>query len=163
MTRVIQKQETEHDVWTDLERSFDEMRSRVFDAFGLPALVPTTAAVDSAIDRSLHPARVDVSDAGTSYKIVAEVPGIPKEKLDIRIRGAQVEIRGESETAHDEKSRGKFVRRERAYAGYYRWLELPEPVVGSDAKAKVENGLLELELPKEHPTPSPSEVRVRVP
>lgn len=60
------------------------------------------------------------------------------------------------------KKEEHYVHRERSYAGYYRAFELPEPVQAADAKAKVVNGLLELKLPKETPTPSEKEVKVSV-
>ena len=158
MTKEIQQREAPVDPWSELDRAFREMSYGLFDPFG-PTPYALTARADGPI---LRPARTDVSDTGTSYKIVAEVPGIPKEKLDIRVRGSTVEIRGET-TEEKETSGSSFVHRERTVQGVYRTLELPEPVVASDAKAKVENGLLELELPKQHPTPSPDEVKVPVP
>ncbi len=161
MTKAIQPKREEHDVWTELDRQLDAMRSRFFDAWGISPFgpfAPVTSAGEHGVFRA---ARADVTDTGTSYKIVAEIPGIPKDKLDIRVRGATVEIRGEA-AEETEESKGEYLRHERSYSGYYRSLELPEPVVGTDAKAKVENGLLELELPKLHPSPSPEEVRVKV-
>ena len=157
MTKEIQKNETHPDAWSDLDRVFTELSSRFFEPFGL---APYGAAIRSDGAR-FRPARTDVSDTGSAYRIVAEVPGIPKEKLDIRVRGSTVEIRGEASSETGGKD-GSFVHRERSYQGYYRTLELPEPVLASDAKAKVDNGLLELELPKQRPTPSPDEVKVPV-
>ncbi len=157
MTKTIEKQESRTDVWSDLDRVFHELSAGFFEPYGFAgAAVPT--GPDGA---RFRPARTDVVDAGASYRIVAEVPGIPKEKIDVRVRGSTVEIRGES--AEESTSDGAaYVHRERLHRGYYRALELPEPVVASDAKAKVEGGLLELELPKQHPTPSPDEVQVPV-
>jgi HSP20 family protein len=93
--------------------------------------------------------------------VIAEIPGIPREKLDVRVRGTAVEIRGESGTGTEEKDE-RYLHRERTYAGYYRVLELPEPVVGTDAKATVVNGLLELDLPKQNPAPSEEGIKVAV-
>ena len=109
----------------------------------------------------LVPPRTDVTDTGSAYRITAEVPGIPKDRFDIRIHGSSVEIRAEQETAHEERTAG-FLRRERYSQGYYRTLELPGPVVADRATARVENGVLELELPKQAPRPGDGEVRVRV-
>ena len=158
MTQQIEKREPRAELWSDFDRAFQEMTSRFFEPFGLPTFAPSVVS-DGAVFR---PARTDVSDTGSSYRIVAEIPGIPKEKLDIRIRGSTVEIRGEHVEEKADKDGRAFVHRERAYQGYYRTLELPEAVVATDAKAKLDNGLLELELPKQHPTPSTDEVRVRV-
>ncbi|HYA57549.1 MAG TPA: Hsp20/alpha crystallin family protein [Thermoplasmata archaeon] len=158
MTTEIKKRETTIDPWSDLDRAFGEMQDHFFDAFGLQ---PFGFAGENS-PTVFRAARTDITDRGSSYRIVAEVPGIPKEKLDIRVRGSSVEIRGEH--AEDvERKDDEWVHRERSYAGYYRALELPEPVVATEAKAKVENGLLELELPKRHPKPTEDEVKVPVP
>ena len=161
MTREIQKRETTRDPWTDLDRWFDEFRDRFFDTWDLQPFGRPFTALASHEGPLFRAARTDVSDTGSAFKIVAEIPGIPKDKLDIRVRGNLVEIRGES-TAEKEEKEAAYVHRERAYSGYYRSLELPEPVVATEAKAKVENGLLELELPKQHPTPQSSEVKIAV-
>jgi len=161
MTTEIVKKESQIDPWTDLDQAFDAMRRRFLDVWGVSPFGAPFFPVEGTTEDLYRTPRTDVTDTGPSYRVVAEVPGIPKEKLDIRVRGTTVEIRGESTSSRDEKG-ADFVHRERTYAGYYRSLELPEPVVATDAKAKVENGLLELELPKQHPTPSESEVKVPV-
>ncbi len=161
MTKEIEPRESPPDPWTDFDRAFDRMRRRFDDAWGVPPFGTAFLPLESGTTPRFRPARTDVSDTGTAYKVVAEIPGVPKERLDIRVRGSSVEIRGETSEEKGEDGE-EFVHRERSYAGYYRSLELPEPVVAADAKAKVENGLLELELPKQHPTPSPAEVKVAV-
>jgi len=155
MTSEIQRRESIADPWTEIDRAFDSMRRRFAESFGIAPLGTFET------DLGLRTPRTDVTDTGTAYKVVAEIPGIPKEKLDIRVRGTAVEIRGENTTEAEQKDE-HFLHRERTYAGYYRALELPEPVVAAEAKAKVVNGLLELELPKQSPTPSEQEVKVSV-
>lgn len=161
MTHEIEKKERPTDPWTDLDHVFDEMRNRLSEAWDLRPFGQPFAPIERFDSGFFRAARTDVTDTGNAYQIVAEVPGIPKDKLDIRIRGSSVEIRGENATS-DEKKDAEYVHRERTYAGYFRRLELPEPVVATEAKAKVENGLLELELPKQHPTPSNAEVKIAV-
>jgi len=155
MTSEIQRRESVADPWTEIDRAFDSMRRRFAESFGIVPLGTFETEV------GLRTPRTDVTDTGTAFKLVAEIPGIPKEKLDIRVRGTSVEIRGETATESEQKEE-HFLHRERTYAGYYRAVELPEPVVASEAKAKVVNGLLELELPKQSPTPSEQEVKVAV-
>ena len=155
MTKEIQQQDRTPDAPSDFDRAFEELSAHFFEPFGL---LPSFGG-DRRGGPFLRPARTDVSDTGSAYRVVAEVPGIPKEKLDVRVRGSTVEIRGE-QSAETTEHGGSFVHRERLSHGYYRAVELPEPVVATEAKAKVVDGLLELELPKQHPTPSPDEVRV---
>jgi len=161
MTTEIEKQESRVDPWTDLDRAFDEMRAGFFDAFGLPSPFPLVGSPGEAPRPGLRAPRADVTDTGPSYRIRADVPGIPKEQLDIRVKGSTVEIRGE-QARETEERKEQYVHRERTYSGYYRAIELPEPVVAKDVKAKLENGVLVLDLPKETPTPAPTEVKLTV-
>jgi HSP20 family protein len=156
MTHEIEQKESAAERTSEVDRWYRDRRAGLWDVVADAPFV----AGEFGFGSPIRAARTDVSDTGTAFKIVAEVPGIPKEKIEIRVRGATVEIRGEHAT--DEKSAGEFVHRERRFAGYYRALELPEPVVAAEAKATVENGVLELDLPKLHPGPSNDEVRVPV-
>jgi len=161
MSSEIQEPESQSGPSTDIDRALDAMRHQCVDLWGIPLFGGSFLSAGTDPSTVYRAARTDVTDTGTAYRVVVEVPGIPKDKIDIRVRGTSVEIRGES-SQEKEESGTEFVHRERAYAGYFRSLELPEPVVATEAKAKVENGLLELELPKQHPTPSPAEVKVAV-
>ena len=143
---------------SDLDRLFESVRGRVFNAFGLR---PWTFVEFEEGTPVLRAARADISDTATAFKIVAEIPGIPKERLDIRIRGTNVQIRAE-QTEEKQDDGKEYLFRERTVQGFYREFELPETVVASKATAKFENGLLELELPKEHPISEPAEVKVPV-
>jgi len=159
MSEAIQQRENRADPTADLDRAIDDLHAGLSEVFDFWPFAGRWVSQRGPGGPAL--ARTDVRDTGKSFRIVAEVPGIPKEKVEIRVRGATVEIRAEQATDATEPD-GAFVHRERHYAGYFRTLELPEPVVAADAKAKVENGLLELELPKLHPSPSNDEVKVAV-
>ncbi len=161
MTKEIQQVETTTDPWSDLDRALELTRAQFYRAFGLTPIAGFAAPETNDIPAVFRAPRLDVADTGASYKIVAEIPGIPKEQLEIRVRGTSVEIRGQQSKATETKE-PEYVHRERTYAGFYRSLEMPEAVVAADAKATVTNGVLELELPKVTPTPSTDEVKVPV-
>lgn len=93
----------------------------------------------------------DLIDSGNEYRVVAEVPGIPKEKLDITVTDRDVKIEGESETEMHEDKEG-YLRRERGYSKIQRTVAFPEPVVADKAEASLSNGVLELRVPKKTPT-----------
>jgi HSP20 family protein len=150
------------DAWAPFDRWFDTLHGEFFDAFGL---APRTwffaaPATGSTEPHPLSP-RTDVVDTGSAYQLSVEVPGIPKEQLDIRVKGPSVEIRG-SHGQREESKRDGVLHRERSYLGFYRAVTLPEPVLASEAKAHVTDGVLVLELPKEHPVAEPQEVKVPV-
>ncbi|HXW66819.1 MAG TPA: Hsp20/alpha crystallin family protein [Thermoplasmata archaeon] len=157
MTKELQTKES--NPWADLDQVVDDLGRRFYETFGIAPF--GAVRVSDAGPQYLRAARTDVTDTGAAFRIVAEVPGIPKDQIEVRVRGANVEIRGES-TQETKESKAEYVHRERTYAGYYRSLELPEPVVGGEAKATVENGLLTLELPKLTPTPVETDVKVPV-
>ena len=156
MTETELATQAPSDIWTDLDRAFDELTSQFYPGFGL-----TFAPIGRSLPSGLRAPRVDVTDSGAAFTIVAEIPGIPKEKLEIRVKGSSVELKGETTTETSEK-KPEFLHQERTYQGFYRQFELPETVVADKAEAKVENGLLTLVLPKQTPTPSPEEVVVKV-
>lgn len=162
MTTELEKQtESTPDGWTDFDAAFDELSRHFLEPFGVSFRDGTFPALVGASTPFARTPRTDVSDTGKSYRIVAEVPGLPKDRIDIRVRGTSVEIRGEQAT-ETEETKKQLVHRERSFAGFYRRLELPEPVLAGEATAKVENGVLELDLPKQTPTPSNDEVKVAV-
>jgi HSP20 family protein len=146
---------------TELDVVLNDLGQRFYEAFGFRPWGSIWTAEPSATP-ALRPARTDVTDTGASFRIVAEIPGIPKDALEIHVRGQNVEIRGESTQEKKENPTEEFVHRERTHVGFFRAVELPEPVLANDAKAKVENGVLELELPKQHPTVPDTDVKVAV-
>jgi HSP20 family protein len=93
----------------------------------------------------------DLIDAGDEYKVRAEVPGIPKEKINISVTPREIKIEGEAETNIDETKEG-FVHRERSYSSVKKDLPFPEEVIPDKAEATVKDGILEVKVPKKNPT-----------
>ncbi len=150
------------DPWSEFDRLFDDLRLRVYGSFGVTPWSLSGVPSPEAEPVRLRAAPADIVDLGGAYRIVAELPGIPKEALEVTIRGPTVEIKGEHAPEKEGAPAGEVLHRERTYRGFYRSFELPEPVVAKDATAKLVNGLLELDLPKEHPTAGPGEIKVPV-
>ena len=93
----------------------------------------------------------DLIDGGSEYRVRVEVPGIPKEKLNISVTPKDIKIEGEAESNIDEKKEG-FVRRERTYSKVRREMAFPEDVVAEKAEATVKDGILEVRVPKKVPS-----------
>jgi HSP20 family protein len=51
----------------------------------------------------------------------------------------------------EEEKKKNYVRRERVAQTFYRRIQLPEKVKSDDAKASLNNGILEIILPKNEP------------
>ena len=93
----------------------------------------------------------DLIDAGKEYRLHVEVPGIPKEKLDISVTSRGAKIEGEAETNVDQEKEG-YVQKERTWSKVRREVSFPEEVIPDQADAVVKDGVLELKVPKKNPT-----------
>lgn len=124
-----------------LARSFD----RLFDdAFG-NVLVCAPAARTGAAARS--PA-LDVAESDRAYTVKLEMPGVKKEDIKITVEGKRVSVQAQSETAEEKKDGERILHRERTATSFARSFSLPVEVDQAGTGAKLEHGVLTLELPK---------------
>ena len=93
----------------------------------------------------------DVIDKGDRYEITLEIPGIDKDKIDVKATKNSVTISGKQSDQTKEKGKN-YVYSERSYKSFHRQLPFPVEVVPSKITAKVNNGVLEVTLPKKQPS-----------
>ena len=91
--------------------------------------------------------RIDVHEDAKQIKVHAELPGIPKEKVNIDVNNNILTISGENEQKKDVNERGVRVK-ERCWGRFERSIGLPNTVDFGKVDAKMENGVLEVTLPK---------------
>jgi len=91
--------------------------------------------------------KVDVIDRDDEVVVRAEVPGIEKDDLDVSVSDNAVTIKGETKREEKEE-KGDFYRCEISRGTFARTVVLPGYVDSDSAKAKFEDGVLELTLPK---------------
>lgn len=92
--------------------------------------------------------RLDVSEDDQTYAVKADIPGVRKEDIDVRIDGNVVTIAAEIKKDKEEKKDGRVLRSERRYGWASRSFTLASAVDSAAADAKYANGVLELRLPK---------------
>ena len=92
--------------------------------------------------------KIDVKETPSAYTVVAEVPGVAKEDIHVTVEGSVVTLRAEVKQHDSEASGEKVLRSERYYGAVARSFQLPQEVDQAGAKAKYENGVLLLTLPK---------------
>lgn len=90
--------------------------------------------------------RVDLSETQTHVKVVADVPGVNPDDIDIDVQNNRMIISGSTkrESSPDERP----YRYERTYGEFRREFTLPSEVKKEDAKAVYKNGTLTITLPK---------------
>jgi HSP20 family protein len=93
----------------------------------------------------------DMVDKGDRYEVSLEIPGIPKEKIDIKATKVKLEVSGQQEKKSEDKGKN-YVYNERSYQSFSRRIPVPEEIIPSKVDAKMENGILRIEIPKKTPT-----------
>ena len=102
----------------------------------------------SFFETTLEQFKTDIKDDGDSYTLQADLPGFDKKDIHLDLNNDVLTISAERHSEHEDKDKkGKFVRCERSYGTYTRQFDVSN--INTDAmKAKYENGVLTLNMPK---------------
>lgn len=90
---------------------------------------------------------VDIFDKGSEIVLHAELPGIKKEDIDVRVENNVLTLRGKKDRKDEVKEEGYF-RSERVYGTFSRSFSLPTTVNVSKISAEYKDGVLTLTIPK---------------
>jgi len=97
-------------------------------------------------DTSLWTPAIEVSQRDGQYVVHAELPGLKPEDVKVEVLDDALVIEGERKCEHEE-DRGGVHRTERRYGRFYRAVPLPEGATADQARARFENGVLEVMIP----------------
>jgi HSP20 family protein len=93
--------------------------------------------------------RIDVSENDQGYSVKADLPGVKKEDINVRIDGNVVQIDAAARSEKETKGNGdKVLRSERYYGTISRTFSLAQDIDDTRVQAKYADGVLSLELPK---------------
>jgi HSP20 family protein len=99
--------------------------------------------------------RIDVSEKDDAYVVKADIPGVKKEDINVRVDGNIVQIDAEVKREKETKGNGdKVLRSERYYGNISRTFSLAQDVDDAKTQARYADGVLTLELPKKATTAS---------
>jgi len=107
---------------------------------------------------------VDMVYKGDRYHLRLEVPGIDKDKIQLNATEDSIEVSGEqSEEERGEDKGRNYVYNERSYNSFYRSIPIPDEVVPSKISAKMQNGILQVDVPKKEPSrPAGRRTRIQI-
>jgi HSP20 family protein len=90
---------------------------------------------------------VDIVEKDTAYEVTADLPGIEKKNVEVKVANGRLVIRGEK---HEEKSEDKkdYRLRERLFGSFERSFHLPDGVDADKIEARFEKGELTVTIPK---------------
>lgn len=92
--------------------------------------------------------KVDVKETPAAYTVLAEVPGVAKDDIHVTVEGNVVTLRAEVKQQDRQSEGEKLLRSERYYGAVSRSFQMPVDIDDGAAKARYENGVLQLTLPK---------------
>lgn len=126
----------------EIERRFEDYFRRPLSLMGLPWW-PGVAAPAA---RELLPP-VDIYEEDEDVVVKAELPGMKKEEIAIELTEDAVSLSGEKKREEKVEHKG-YCRIERSYGSFARSYALPAPVQTDKARARFQDGVLEVRIPK---------------
>jgi len=103
---------------------------------------------------------IDVAEDNEAMTVRAELPGLKKENVKIKVREGILTLSGEKKF-EDEKKKDNYYRIERQYGSFARSFNLPNTVDADKIEALMKDGVLEVRIPKK-PEAKEKEINVQV-
>lgn len=142
---------------SDIDRMFgamDLLRNKMDRIFGD---LDRSYLYEPAFASVSNSPRTNLLDIGDRFEVQAEVPGISKDDLNIKIQGNYLEISGKRQI--DTPEGYKVHRNERGTSTFSRSLTLPDNVDAEKVEAAIKDGILYLSLPKSE-TAKPRQITI---
>ena len=93
--------------------------------------------------------KTDVKETDTGYEVDIDLPGFKKDEINAQLYNGYLTISAAKGLDKDEKDKkGKYIRKERYAGAMSRSFYVGEGVTQEDIKAKYEDGILRLSVPK---------------
>jgi HSP20 family protein len=117
---------------------FDDFFNRVYE--------------DENSDENFRAMAMDIVEHDKEFQIIANLPGFKKEDIKISVHDNQLTIEAMCKV-NKEETQGTVYRCERYSGSFRRNLLLPENANVANISAKMEDGVLKLNIPKKDPSP----------
>ena len=94
--------------------------------------------------------KTDVRETEKTYELDIDLPGFKKDEIQIELKDGYLTVSAEKGLDKDEEDKkGKYIRKERYAGALSRTFYLGEEIREEEIKAKFENGILSVSIPKE--------------
>lgn len=107
---------------------------------------PTCATETSAVDRRTASPRVDIHESAEAVHLLADMPGVAADGLEVSVHGDVLTLRGRSRAQEPEKTHA--IWREYAIRDYERSFRLGHAIDSERITAAVKDGVVRVTLPK---------------
>lgn len=101
---------------------------------------------------------VDVLETEDAYVLIAELPGVRREDINVEVKDRRLQISGRRQPLAEGQA---FVRMERSYGPFRRSFELEKPLDEAAVSAAFERGVLTVRAAKRQPSPGARAISIR--
>ena len=102
--------------------------------------------------------KTDIKDTDQGYEMTMNLPGVKKEDIKAELKNGYLTINVSSNKDNDEKDEnGHYIRRERYSGNCSRSFYVGDQITQEDIKAKFEDGILKIDVPKKDAKPEVEE------
>ncbi len=109
-------------------------------------LVESKSLLDEIINQPYTVPFVNIYENGDNFFLTADIPGVNKESLEIKLEDSYLTIVGKIDLK--EISNRKYVLKEKQVGNYLRRFKISDSIEVEKIDAKLENGQLQIVLPK---------------
>lgn len=140
----------------EFDRLFNQFRSRFNDIF----YQPSPRRPLPIWDEEYRPPLVDVIDHGDRFEMTVELPGISKEDINVEVTPNNIEL--SAQKSEKEKEEGKNWLKKERNVSYYRSFNFQDKIEPDNVEAEMKDGVLIIEMPKQHPTSAYESKEVKI-
>ena len=122
-------------------------------------VVKTKKSWDEALEKESWIApQVDIYETADDYYLTAQMPGVSKDNVKIKLEDGHLVIMGR--ITFDEVMNRKYVLKETEIGNFHRRFKISESIDEQKIDAKLENGILNVQLPK-HERVKPKTIAIK--
>ena len=135
------------DDWMDIPkfRSFDDVEKKLYGK------------------HAAHVMKTDVREHDSGYEIDIDLPGFKKDEISLELENGYLTVSAAKGLDKDEKTKqGKLIRSERYSGSMQRSFYVGEHLTEEDIKARFEDGVLKLTMPKKEAQKLPEKKAIMI-
>ena len=106
--------------------------------------------------------KTDVRETEDSYELDMDLPGFKKDEINLELQNGYLTISATKALDQEKKENGKLIRQERYSGAMQRSFYVGDNLSEEDVKAKFENGVLRLSVPKKEARKVPEKKSIQI-
>lgn len=142
-----EKKERKHAFWFEPDRQMDSLMEMQENIQKMMRDVWKKPLESGMMPRMMRTIPIDLSETDGDLIARADLPGFSKEEIKLKVTENTIEISAEKKKQVVQRGKNIF-RQERSYGAMKRTMALPYAVKPDETKAKFENGVLAIMMPK---------------